>query len=189
MVENLLILHPGKPNEYPAQPQQLISVLQQEGFIANAVDLEGEQHFVPGEEFMMLVTFLGCSPVIAMGEAGATGDEFCHIAFEGPLPQPKFYSGDNAKIPRCPHCGQRHDTWQEQIAKWSADTATVTCPACGQQTQPYQLRWRKSAGFARFCIKIWGIFESEAVPSPNLLALLHRTTGLEWQHFYVRHQG
>jgi hypothetical protein len=49
------------------------------------------------------------------------------------------------------------------------------------------LRRRKCAGFGRLFIKVWGIFESEAVPSPNLLAALKRATGLEWQHFYIRH--
>lgn len=136
---------------------------------------------------MMLITFLGCSPMIATGELDLGGEQYCHIAIEGPTEQPCFIAGDNIKVPRCPKCGHRYDNWQAVVDEWlAASDATVTCPACAERSTAAQLRWRKCAGFGRFFIKVWGVFESEAVPSPNLLSWLKQHTGIEWQHFYVR---
>ena len=74
------------------------------------------------------------------------------------------------------------EQWQEQ-----PEQARFDCPECGRSLSATELRWRKCAGFGRFFIKVWGIFESEAVPNPNLLAILEKSTGTAWQHFYVRH--
>jgi len=186
--DNLLYLCPRDFDAVPADPAALIANLQEAGFLAEAFDYSGSEHYRPGEEFITLVTFLGCSPVISLGEPGKTGEEFCHIAFEGPLESPRFVAGDNIKIPRCPHCGHRFDPWQPLIDDWQQSLAAQRwpCPECGNTLSAPQLRWRKCAGFGRFFIKVWGIFESEAVPNPNLLSLLETHTGTPWQHFYVR---
>lgn len=187
MAENLLYLCPRDYHTAPAAAPVLIETLQQAGFIDGEIAFAGETHYRPGEEFLSLVTFLGCSPVIAMGEPGKTGEEFCHIAFEGPHAAPRFVGGDNLKIPRCPGCGHRFEAWGPLIATWQeTPSATFACPECERRLHASELRWRKCAGFGRFFIKVWGIFESEAVPNPNLLALLERSTGTPWQHFYVR---
>ncbi|MEN8169612.1 MAG: hypothetical protein ABFS08_05255 [Pseudomonadota bacterium] len=187
MAENILILVPKVFDDVPTDRDTLIATLREERFIANTIEVNGESHYRPGEEFMMLVTFLGCSPVVSMGEPGKTGDEFCHIAIEGPLEQPRFIAGDNIKIPRCQKCGHRFDNWQAVVDGWSsAPYIESPCPECGESSSATQLRWRKCAGFGRFFIKVWGIFESEAVPSPNLMALLKRCSDIEWQHFYIR---
>ena len=189
MAENLLYLCPKDHTTVPADVPALIAALQQAGFIGEEITLQGEQHYRPGDEFLTLVTFLGCSPVIAMGEPGKTGDEFCHIAIEGPLPQSRFVGGDNLKTPRCPGCGHRFEAWQELVEKWQQQAEhTFDCPECTRRLNVTELRWRKCAGFGRFFIKVWGIFESEAVPNPNLLSLLQQHTGGEWLHFYLRHQ-
>lgn len=189
MAENILYLCPEDFHTTPKQLPELIATLQQEGFIADTIEVGGIQHYKPGEEFLTLITFLGCSPVISLGEPGKTGDEFCHIAIEGPLEQPRFVGGDNLKIPRCPGCGHRFENWQSLIKQWQQgpESAQFECPECSRSLTPPQLRWRKCAGFGRFFIKIWGIFESEAVPNPNLLSTLKKSTGSAWQHFYIRH--
>lgn len=187
--DNLLYLCPRDFNAIPADTEALITELREAGFIADSFPFSGDEHYRPGEEFITLVTFLGCSPVISLGEPGKTGDEFCHIAFEGPLASPNFIAGDNVKLPRCPHCGHRFDLWQPLIEDWlqHPDEQQWSCPDCGKKVSAPQLRWRKCAGFGRFFIKIWGIFESEAVPNPNLLSIVEKSTGSPWQHFYVRH--
>lgn len=188
MADNLLYLCPADYSTVPENIPALVESLRQAGFIAGMIELEGEQHYRPGDELISLITFLGCSPVISLGEPGKTGDEFCHIQFEGPLDTSRFVGGDNLKIPRCPGCGHRFETWQTLVQAWQQDPerAQFDCPDCGRTLSVTQLRWRKCAGFGRFFIKVWGIFESEAVPSPNLLSILEKHTGSAWLHFYVR---
>lgn len=189
MAENLLVLCPDDSSTIPGDIPALSSALREAGFIGEPTEFEGEKHYRPGADFLTLVTFLGCSPVIAMGEPGVTGEGFCHIAFDGPLEQPRFVAGDNLKIPRCPGCGHRFEDWQALSDEWQQQpAANFDCPDCGRTLNASQLRWRKSAGFGRFFIKVWGIFESEAVPNPNLLSILEKSTGAPWQHFYIRQQ-
>lgn len=187
--DNILYLAPRDFDVIPENPVALISALQEIELIGESFEYVGHEHYRPGDEFITLITFLGCSPVISLGEPGKTGEEFSHIAFEGPLEKPRFIAGDNIKIPRCPHCGHRFDPWQSLIEDWekNPEGQKWPCPECGNTVSAPQLRWRKCAGFGRFFIKVWGIFESEAVPNPNLLSILEKQTGSPWQHFYVRH--
>jgi hypothetical protein len=187
MAENILILVPTSLDAIPADHDMLFDTLRKKRFIADSIEINGAVHYRPGEEFMTLITFLGCSPMISTGELDSNGEQFCHIAIEGPWEEPRFISGDNTKSPRCPKCGERYDDWQNRVSEWrSAPYATMVCSECGETTSLPQLRWRKCAGFGRIFIKVWGIFESEAVPSPNLLSLLKACSGTEWQHFYIR---
>ena len=187
MAENILVLTPVWFNEIPSDREALIELLKSEHFLGDPLEVNGEQHYRPGEEFMMLITFMGCSPMIATGEMESEGEQYCHIAIEGPLDTPRYMVGDNIKIPRCPKCGHSFDNWQAILDNWQQHPdEPVSCPDCGESSPITKLRWRKCAGFGRFFIKLWGIFESEAVPSPNLMAALKKLTGLEWHHFYLR---
>lgn len=185
MPENLLYLCPADFDSAPVDLSALIATLRQEGFIAQEITFSGDTHFRPGEQFLSLITFLGCSPVIDLGVPGRTGEGFTHIGFEGPLEQPRFISGDNLKTPRCPDCGHRFENWRALVE--SPGLFTFNCPECNRPLTAPQLRWRRCAGFGRLFIKVWGIFESEAVPSPELFALLEAISGQRWQHFYVRY--
>jgi hypothetical protein len=189
MAENLLYLCPKDFHSAPQTLPELIEALQHAGFIGDTIEVNGATHYQPGDEFLTLITFLGCSPVISLGEPGKTGDEFCHIALEGPYDKPHFAAGDNLKIPRCPGCGHRFETWQPLIEQWQdhPEETRFDCPECSRTLSAPELRWRKCAGFGRFFIKVWGIFESEAVPNPNLMSVLKKRTGCDWLHFYVRH--
>jgi predicted RNA-binding Zn-ribbon protein involved in translation (DUF1610 family) len=190
MTENLLYLYPEDTNTVPADMTTMLDGLRREGFIGDEINFNGENHYHPGDEFISLITFLGCSPVIATEVTDSSGEGFSHISIEGPLDTPSFVAGDNLKIPRCPACGQRFENWQALVEAWRhhPEDHTFPCPECGKALTAPQLRWRKCAGFGRFFIKVWGIFESEAVPSPELIALLEKLGGCRWQHFYVRYQ-
>ncbi len=188
MTENLLYLCPEDVNAVPTDLPAMLEELRREGFIGEAIVFADEEHYRPGEQFASHITFLGCSPVIATSQTDASGEGFSHIAFEGPRDSPRFVSGDNLKLPRCPGCGHRFDNWSLLVDAWQKqpETHTFLCPECGMHLTAPQLRWRKCAGFGSFFIKVWGIFESEAVPSPEFLALLERLAGCRWQHFYIR---
>jgi len=187
VAENILVLTPA-PIDSPAPDRStLVEMLRDERFIGEPITIGDEEHFRPGEEFMMLITFLGCSPMIATGEMESEGEQYCHIAIDGPLESPRYLIGDNIKPPRCPGCGHRLDKWRLLLDAWQCSpNAPVTCPDCGEAGSITALRWRKCAGFGRLFIKIWGVFENEAVPSPNLLSSLKQSSGTDWIHFYIR---
>jgi len=117
---------------------------------------------------------------------GKTGEEFCHIELYGPFDENQFISGTNVKPLRCPVCGYRETNWQPIVEAWKRDRTPWHCPSCENDISLEQLRWNKSAGFGRFFIKVWGIFESEAVPGDKLLATLKATTNSKWDYFYYR---
>ena len=188
MSANLLILHPKAPDASPDDHDSLIAMLQSLDFLDAAFEFEGRTHYRPGEDFLQLMTFLGCSPVVALGEPGLTGDDFCHVAFDGPAPETRFVGGRNVKPPRCPACGHRYEQWQELVSVWEADREgyRLTCPDCGSEKTLPAIKWRQCAGFGRFFIKVWGIFEGEAVPSDRLLDALQHHTGMAWTYFYYQ---
>ncbi len=186
MSANLLILHPKDPDANPTDSTSLIAMLQSLAFIDDSFEFEGKLHYRPGEDFLQLMTFLGCSPVVALGEPGLTGEDFCHVAFEGPEAETRFVGGRNVKPPRCPACGHRFQQWQDLVDAWEDDREgyRLTCPECGSEQTVTALKWRQCAGFGRFFIKVWGIFEGEAVPSDRLLDALREHSGTAWSYFY-----
>ncbi len=186
MADNLLVLHPAQPDHAP-DPDAVRQTLIEIGFIGEEFEFRGRRHHKPGEEFLYLLTFLGCSPVVALGEPGKTGDEFAHIQLEGPFSEPQFLCADNIKVPRC-RCGYRLEQWQTMIDTWQNDKVGYrwTCPACDTSQRPEKLKWKQCAAFGRFFIKVWGVFEGEAVPSEALLARLEQCTGHAWQYSYLR---
>lgn len=186
MADNILYLHPHEPNAI-ADAATLVAALRTVGFIADAFDFHGAQHYKPGAEFLHLLTFLGCSPVVSLGEPGLTGEEFCHIEFTAASTTPHFVAGQNVKAPRCRHCNQRIDEWAALFKEWPHHaTEEWHCPSCGKSTPLHRLKWKQCAGFACQFIKVWGIFEGEAVPGEELLNVLRQVSGGEWDYFYYR---
>lgn len=184
---NLLVLHPAQPDQIPPDGERLQQRMAAIGFSAEPITVAGAQHYRPGENFLQLITFLGCSPVVSLGEPGLTGDEFCHIAYDGPYDAIQFVSGGNVKQPRCPGCGYRIEGWQTIVEQWRDVPDLIwRCPLCGEEYPLPQLRWRQCAGFGRYFIRIWGVFEGEAVPSDELLAALREVSGFDWGYFYLQ---
>lgn len=187
MADNQLILHPLDSTVSLHSRRDLLYRLEEMGFIGAPLIFEGQQHYRPGTRFLQLLTFLGCSPVVALGEPGLTGNEFCHLQLDGPYQEPHFIGGNNVKAPRCPGCGFRVENWVVLVQQWQARPAQRWhCPLCGMEYAVPQLRWRQCAGFGRVALRIWGIFEGEAVPSEELLTALRKASGFEWQYFYFR---
>lgn len=186
MTDNILYLHPRDPQQV-FDTQSIIQALQAIGFVGEHFTFRGNDHFKPGAEFLYLLTFLGCSPVVSLGEPGLTGEEFCHIEFTPPTAQPAFTAGDNVKVPRCRHCNQRIEEWREAIEAWhTGGSEQWSCPHCGKSTPLHRLKWKQCAGFGRQFIKVWGIFEGEALPGEELLNALRQGTSFEWEYFYCR---
>jgi hypothetical protein len=184
MASNLLVLCPPDPFSAPDRTR-LVAQLAEAGFIGSA--MPEKDFYKPGEEFFRFITFLGCSPVVALGEPGATA-EICRIEIPPALATPVFAAGANLKPPRCPGCGFRSPEARAIGAAWQNDPLrhAWTCPGCGREYSAPQLRWRHSAGFGRFFLRIWGVFEGEAVPSEYLINILMAEDQRPWSEFYLQ---
>lgn len=187
MNANLLILRPERHDVAP-DAKAIASALTDLKMVATPFDFDGSWHWKAGEQFVDLVTFLGCSPVVATDGPGANG-EYCHVGLNGPHEEAIFLAGANVKPPRCPGCNYRIEGWEAVVDAWRANPTENLwrCPLCGREYRVPDLRWRRSAGFGRLFIEVWGVFESEAVPAERLLSTLAEVTGTAWDYFYLRH--
>jgi hypothetical protein len=147
--------------------------------------LAGPGRYQAGEQFLRLVTFMGCSPNLEFS-APATGGSFCHLWLPEPRDQPVLLWGRNTQPPRCRICRGRLNDWQERRTAWqTGPEVALTCPHCGQAQRPPELSWRRTGGFARQWLAVQDVFPGEAVPVPGLLQGLLQFSGLAWTYFYV----
>ncbi len=137
----------------------------------------GSGRYSAGPEYLGLVSYLGCSPQIALGENDAATAIHLSGIFEAPL----FLHGDNLKTPRCPQC--RH-----VLASFEAEQE-LRCDRCGRTGDACAFDWRRSAAHARVFVEISNVFESEAVPGEPLIACLEAASGEPWDYCYVRKHG
>ena len=170
MASHYLVLYPQDPNWAAPLSQGVVeTMLRQQGFLGEA---SAPGAYLTGPEYLGLVSYLGCSPQISLGEAEAA----TRIYLREATPQPCFNAGSNFKLPRCRHC-------RKTIAM--EDTALSICPHCHEPMHP---DWRRSAALARVFIEISNVYESEAVPGDTLLECLHAATGVAWDYSYLRRE-
>jgi hypothetical protein len=172
--QHYLVLCPANPAWAPDDLAGLVGSLRQCGLIgAN----RQPGLFNTGAAYLELITYLGCSPQIALGEA----ESATTIRLNGPFDKPEFRSSAKAK-PRCRLC------WQTlALDKFPVrPDETVTCVHCKISSRAVELDWRRKAAFGRFFIEISNVFESEAVPGEALLDALGSATGQAWDYFYWR---
>lgn len=175
MTDHFLVLFPKNPAWTPESLAPLVDALKVIGLFG----AEREPHvFNAGSEYLGLVSYLGCSPQIALGES----EHATTIRLSGISPAPLFLHGGNLKPPRCPQCCK---TIENTGASRGADEE-LHCPHCGWAGSLHELDWRRSAAFGRIFIEISNVFESEAVPGENLTDCLQQTTGEVWDYSYVR---
>jgi hypothetical protein len=187
MPENLLILHPRDPWHAPKDRETVLRALADTGLTAPPVEDTVDARYRAGDRFLDHITFLGCSPVIALDAPGAAG-EMCLVEVTEPFAEPGFLAGVNAKLPRCPACRYRVEGWEGVVEEWrqAGRGHRWRCPMCGQEYAAPELDWRQSAGFGRVFVRISGIFEGEAVPGEELLRALAEAAGAEFTYFYFR---
>jgi hypothetical protein len=190
-----LILLPADPLCPPVNREQLAGELQTIGLTGAPVTLEDEVFYPTGDNFLQLVSFLGCSPMIELEPpadratllAASAAGKFCHI-FLSCTESLTFRADSQCPPPRCPDCRQPVADWQTTIDAWKVSRAQSdwTCASCGFTGQLSGLQFRKAAGFGRTFIEIRGIYPSEAVPTEALLAPLQRLTGGPWKTIYIK---
>ncbi len=162
-----LYLYPEKP-DYKTDLKKFQPLLQD-------LELIGEKltpaRYATGNNFVSLLTFMGCSPNIELEPQD--GKPYCYIEIESPK-QVQFISGKNTKYPPCPHC-------KKPLVK-------PTCSNCDKAIDLAKLNWRKSAFIATSWIAIGNIYELEAIPSDQLLGALESETGVRWKPAYIRQE-
>ncbi len=169
MPAHYLVLHPRDSEWSGDSLSGLQHALEHIGFMGEARQ-PGE--FLTGAEYLNLVTYLGCSPQISLGEAEVATRIYLHE----PDATPRLNAGANLKPPRCKTCRQTIELAEARLQ-------LQTCPHCRQPLKP---DWRRSAAFGRVFIEISNVYESEAVPGEALLECLHAATGVTWDYCYIR---
>ncbi len=178
MSAHFLVLYPKNPVWSPASLVHVTDALDRIGLL-------GVQRspglYSAGPEYLGLVTYLGCSPQVALGENEAATS----IRIAGIFDAPQFVHGDNLKVPRCPQCRKA----LEMPAATLVANEKLHCNQCGHDGGVCEFDWRRSAACGRVFIEISNVFESEAVPGETLAACLQQASGEAWDYCYVRKTG
>ncbi|MCW9014250.1 MAG: hypothetical protein OQL06_10735 [Gammaproteobacteria bacterium] len=178
-----LVLLPKDPSRIPDDIPELQQALTNAGLIDQSLD--NADTCLPGDNFLSLLTFLGCSPNINLRPAD--GKNFCFVAFR-PVTQHAVCQGYTSSIfPRCPQCKANIKNWM-QINNWQFADTKYHCKECATETTMLQLKWRQKSIYGRFSIIIANIHPHEAVPSEKLLTTLATATGFSWTYFYANNE-
>lgn len=178
MLNTRLIFHPENPQQ-EVQPKKIIEALTETQFVQNREFQHN--HYLPGENFLSLITFLGCSPNINLSPDD--GDQHCYIALLETFPEEKCLGYTHTANPKCPACTKRINNWQQ--GNWLQSGAICICDKCQSQTTYANLNWKQECGFARGGFFIQHIYPHEAVPGEKILNALKNKTGFNWTYCYA----
>lgn len=159
---------------------ELIAHLAEAQLLGNPV-ASHKQQFYPGDGFLQLITYMGCSPAIPLGQNSEQDN--CTIQLFGPYSAPQLITGSNTRPPRCPDCRHDFTAWQTQFNCGTPNL--LICPECSKPLSPYKLNWRQQGGIGRQFIVISQVFPGEAVPVSALLRSLKTDAG-EWDYCYIQ---
>lgn len=178
MTDRFLVLYPRHPDWAPENPAVVVDALKAIGFLG----LERSPGlYSAGPEYLSLVTYLGCSPHVTLGENEAA----TAIRISGIFAVPQLVHGDNLKSPRCPLCRKTLD----KPAASAELGENLHCNHCGHSGNACDFDWRRSAACCRVFIEISNVFESEVVPGEALADCLREASGEAWDYCYVRKAG
>lgn len=189
MLNNQLILYSTTLNAPLPTIPQLINTLQTLQFIAQPYSSLQQLNYQVGEQFLNLITFLGCSPVIHTDPTHSDPATLCYLTLYPPFQTPLFLKSPHLKHFRCPHCRHSSQHWSSLLQAWEQDKLHFhyTCPHCQTTLPPQQLNWRHQAAFTRLILLIHNLYEGEAVPNDSLMTQLKQHTHNDWDYFYTQH--
>lgn len=188
-----LVLHPQNADYAPESSETIQKILFETGFIAESHSVldsrsaDVGQSFLVGEQFLQLLTFMGCSPSINLTPQHDADRDYCHIVLSPIYAHVHFRSHERDVFARCPECGRRDANWPALIERWYRDRSRIgyVCHQCHKSTSLYDLRWRQVAGFGRFFIDVFSIFPQEGIPSNHLLSALEDACAQPWTYFFT----
>ena len=178
-----LVFNPRQLYFSQTDAEPLIAGLQKAGFIGETFSIDNYQAHLVGENFLKMVTFLGCSPQIELTPPDRENwHNFCHIQIQY-FSEPIYYRGMNRTRCSCSQCGARITDKLPDLSQWQAEQQIIQCPKCQEKQPVEQLNWRQGAGFGQFFISVHNIYPNEAVPSDQLMKLLN-SFYQGWNYFY-----
>lgn len=173
-----LIFFPKSTTEIIGNKTLMQSLIKSQFII---VDAHKNNHYLPSERFLSLITFLGCSPNINLFPVD--GEDHCFISFIEASEQAICVGHTNTVNPKCPACTKRITNWQ--TTNWQLARKICTCDKCQQQTPYADLNWKQECGFARCGFVVNHIYPHEAVPTDQLLDLLKQVSKFDWDYCYA----
>ena len=190
-----LVLYPKSVDYILNDWQKIKSTLENIGFIGDLIGNRNDkqENYFVGENFLSLITFLGCSPDIQIDPEGDS-DKFCRIVFsdlqnpvQSPVQSPvqfRFFERDVAAS--CPKCKGKIKNWSTWLDDWKREQieSSHECLQCNQNNRLFELNWRHNAAFSRYFIDIYNVYPQEAIPGDELMSELKRSTGQEWGYFF-----
>jgi len=135
--------------------------------------------FTPSDQFMMLITFLGCSPNIKLE---VKTEIKTSVKWDI-----SAYGGNSIEKLVCPNCKSKIQDPSLLISKFNKQKNWHSL-CCKHKIDIQTINWRKSAGFSQSFIQINNIFPKEAIPSDQLLLLLSNFSQSNWNYFYSKQE-
>ncbi len=171
-----LLLYAGTGTPVSNDPDVLVKTMTGLGLVGGKLE-HSLTDYLPGERFLDHITFLGCSPNIALSPE--EGKSYCYIHFSEMRPSPVLYASTNTVPPRCRQC--------EQVMRdWRDCSEPAFCSRCSVEARQDNLMWRRQGALSRWVIEILNIYPREAVPSAILLTALENASGVEWRYAYLQ---
>lgn len=182
MNKGSLLLHPLKTGLMP-DLETLQATLHSIGFTDDAIN---ERSWMVGEQFLQLLTFMGCSPHIRLEPDSEDDHDFCHISLRL-ADTPQLLYSEHSRPCRCNNCAK------PVVKSWEAFDSNAGSWSCGHCNTPHQrleeLRWRNDSGVAVCFIEIHSIYPGEAQPVDSLMKQLEKVTNSDWRYFYLHGQN
>ncbi len=182
-----LILFPATPAG-SLSASVLTGLLQEIGLVGACFDAGSPARFLAGEAFLNHIVFLGCSPAIELAaDAGGRIDvsRVTHVVVRE-CPDVIVQTGDNTRLPGCPHCSEPLHGLTEWLAQSWVYPALWPCRNCDSEVDPLTLGWRRTLAFGRLFVEIWQVYPHEAVPGNILLERLTALGAGPWRHAWLR---
>jgi len=183
--KNRLVLYPLDPDYRISSPERFAGFLVSCGFVDElSPGEESLEQMRPGENFMKLLTFVGCSPSVATDKHPNPYSNYSVeiVALNSGL---TIIASNRAKSPVCPACGKSsQDVLAADSVTRVGDQIAWTCPECGAGTPIEKINWRNKLAIATDYLQINGVFEGESIPADNFLQALYGETGTKWSYCY-----
>lgn len=180
MTASRLIFTPQNTTQ-SIETETLLSVLKELELIHDSV--LRDNHYLLGEKFLSLITFLGCSPYINLHPD--TGKNYCYLYLINTETTDCIGYTTQCK-PKCPSCTKRISHWKTE--NWQQADALCHCDKCNTDTPYAQLNWKQECSFGRSGFAITHIHPHEAVPTDQLLSSLNEKTGVSWNYAYANNK-
>lgn len=188
-----LVLAPVNQGNLITDQSCIVDLLSRLQLIGNPLLQNNIQYYQVGNEYLNLISFLGCSPTfefsipsdIKQSGLDSTNNKYYYIKIIIESNKTRFMHSDFSVKARCPNCRKHLPNWKKLIVDWTAsNTSQFQCVFCQIMSNVEKIEWGKSAGFVSTSIELYGIQAELAVPSDKLLDSLGDSSKTKWKYFF-----